>query len=176
MVLAAVAAPVAVAVGAGALTGHVLLLAVLVGVGARSGATGVAASLAALSLVVRFGTPDLDAIGGAQAVLGPAGLVGPGAAAASAWLGGSAVVLAAAAPLPGRGARLLGALAAGALAAVLVAAPGDQPVLRLGATALAAGAAFVVTEARARWRAAGPALAAVALLAGAGALLCALLA
>lgn len=49
----------------------------------------------------RWGSTSLDALAGAQAVLGPAGWTGPAAAVASSWLAALALVLA----LPGRLAR-----------------------------------------------------------------------
>lgn len=75
------------------------------------------AVLVAVATAARWGAPWLGAIGGAQAVLGPGGLVGPEAAAASAWLGAAALVLA----TPGR--SYLAAIALGTTAAFLVAGP-----------------------------------------------------
>jgi hypothetical protein len=99
----------------------------------------------------RFGTTSLEALAGAQAVLGPAGGVGPAAAAAGSWLGAGALLLAL-----GRGREPVRLVAAGAAVAAVLAgpAPGGQLPIRvavgLGATVAAAGLA--------RWRAPRPRL------------------
>lgn len=124
----------------------------------------------------RWGSTSLEAISGAQAVLGPAGTVGPTAAAVSAWLAAVAVVLvtpdlrtrreggwwgrptgaaprwvpsvASAAP----GAQLLGAAAVGATAAVLAAgpAPGGAVWARVLLAVVATVAALSVATLRRR--------------------------
>lgn len=75
-------------------TGHVVALAALLAVlVARPAAVG-AVLFAGIAMVERWGTTSLDAVAGAQTVLGPGGVVGPGPAAASAWLAAAALVLA----------------------------------------------------------------------------------
>ena len=121
---------------------------------ARPAAVG-AVAFAGLALVERWGTTSLDAVAGAQSVLGPGGLVGPPNAAASAWFAAAALVLASPwvdgddGPAERRVApsALALALATGPAAAVMVAGPHfatDLPV-RLAATlvgvVLAAGVA-----------------------------------
>lgn len=119
----------------------------------------------------RWGSTSLDALAGAQAVLGPAGLVGPARAAAVSWLAAVAVVLcspASRAPMhdaskeppvpaavlarrrPRNGLARLSALAVGATAADIVAGPslGGAWWLRLAATVLATGLALVVSRLR----------------------------
>lgn len=124
----------------------------------------------------RWGSTSLEAISGAQAVLGPAGTVGPTAAAVSAWLAAVAVVLVTPdlrargddgwwgrapgarprwvpsfASVP-RAAQLLGAAAVGATAAVLAAgpAPGGAVWVRVLLTVVATVAALVVATRRRR--------------------------
>lgn len=133
------AASVAAAVLAASSTGPVVVAAVLVGVGAFDRRSGAAVLLAAIAVSVRFGTATFDDLAGIQSVLGPAGVVGPEVAAASAWCAAAAVVLACRVPgVPG-GAhlpwRLAPPLASGVVAAALVAGPGaDQLVLRVAAS------------------------------------------
>ncbi len=95
--LAALVEPAALG-GAAALAlsskGDAVLLGLLLAVGAGRIGAGVAALLGAVSVAVRFGGTDLGLIASAQAVLGPAGLIGSTAAAASSWCAGAAVVLA----------------------------------------------------------------------------------
>ena len=149
---------VRLAAGAGAAvmalssSGDVLLLGVLLGGAAGSvwaGAAGVAAGLAVL---VRWGSPSLDALAGAQSVLGPAGLVGPPLAAAATWVAGAALVLAAPSLPWGEVrragvARVVGALAFALTAAAIVAGPGPGGDLwvRVAASALAAVAIVAVS-------------------------------
>lgn len=78
---------------AAASAGHVLVLGVLVAAVARTRIGAVAALLAALAVLVRWGGPSLSALGGGQAVLGPAVLVGSVAAGASALLAAVAIAL-----------------------------------------------------------------------------------
>lgn len=130
---------------------------------------------AGIAMVERWGTTSLDAVAGAQTVLGAGGVVGPGPAAASAWLAAAALVLATphaaghdpddigvalegdhgSEPAPSRrrrprSAAVVAALALGSAAAATVAGPdlGNDVVLRLGATAAAALVAMVVASLR----------------------------
>lgn len=155
--------------------GSVVAAAVLVGLGLRHRWAGVAVLAAVAAASVRFGTTGFDDLAGIQSVLGPAGIVGPPVAAASAWLGAAGVVLAAAAARRMADdvdvvswVRVLpAALASGALAAVLVAGPGPGGglELRIAATVVAS----LLAGAAARWghrlRGLGPLLAVVAGLA-----------
>ena len=97
-------------------SGDTVLLAVLLGVAAADVAVGAVAVIATLALAVRWGSTSLDAIAGAQSVLGPGAVVGPAAAVGSAWCAASALVVAAP--------KGLQALAFGATAALAVAGPG----------------------------------------------------
>jgi hypothetical protein len=116
----------------------------------------------------RWGTTSLEALAGAQAVLGPAGGVGPSSAAAGAWLGAAALVLALARrPDPRR------VLPAGIVAASVLAGPapgGDLPIRVIVAVA-AAAAAYGLGLLRAGRPGLDRALAAVAAAAGIGAVL-----
>jgi hypothetical protein len=147
-------------------SGHVVALAVLLSVVVAHPAAVGAVLLAGLAVLQRWGTPSLDAIAGAQSVLGPGGVVGPQAAATSAWFAAAALVLATprpagdddAGPAPERvgsrrrpaGGALVVALALGAAAAAAVAGPdfGSDILLRLGATAVAVVLAVVVSSLR----------------------------
>lgn len=74
--------------------GDALVLAALLALAAwRPPALVVIPALVASSW--RWGSTSLEALAGAQAVLGPAGLVGPPAAAAASWLAGIALLLSA---------------------------------------------------------------------------------
>jgi hypothetical protein len=86
----------AAAAGALALlsSGEMVVLVVLLGVAGGHLWTAAVATVAALALALRWGTTSLDAIAGAQSVLGPGGLVGSPAAAACVWCGGLALLLA----------------------------------------------------------------------------------
>lgn len=75
-------------------SGEVVLLAVLLGAAAGEVVTGVVAMLATGAVALRWGSTSLDAIAGAQSVLGPGAAVGPAAAAASTWCAAAALVLA----------------------------------------------------------------------------------
>ncbi len=146
---------------------------------------------ACLASAWRWGASSLDALAGAQAVLGPAGLVGPGAGAASSWVVAATIVLASPAErparpaphapaAPGRGSarrsegvrqlvdRWLRPLAFGAAAADVVAGPalGGQWWTRVVATIVAAGLAAAASRVRVgRARALDAAVLAGALLA-----------
>jgi hypothetical protein len=104
--------------------------------------TAIAIAGAFVAAAWRWGASSLDAIAGAQAVLGPAGWTGTGASAASAWLAGAAVLLV----LPRRRAEGEVHLAVGAAVALLVAGPGPGGDLwvRVAAAVVATGASFLV--------------------------------
>jgi hypothetical protein len=162
--LAPVRTVAAVAAAALALssTGDPLVAAVVLGVAAGRVLAGVAVALAAVAVTARWGSPDLAVVASGQSVLGPAGLLEPARAAASAWLAAAAVVVAwpgrlpPLVPLPWGGAArrpawsdpmaadLVGALAVGALAAAVVWGPDAQGAVleRVVATAAGAAAAF----------------------------------
>ncbi|MCU1484050.1 MAG: hypothetical protein JWN67_796 [Actinomycetia bacterium] len=139
------------------------VLAVLVAVVLGSPVGALTSVLAFLAACWRWGSGWLVAVVGAQAVLGPAGAVGPPSAALSSWLAAVALVVA----VPG--ASLVAALAVGASAALVVAGPAglDGAGTRLAATAALGLLAFGVG--RLRWRR-WPALVALALAVGAAAL------
>jgi hypothetical protein len=118
------------------------VLAVLLGIAAADLAAGVVAVAAILTFAVRWGSTSLDAIAGAQAVLGPGGAVGPVTAAAATWCAATAQVLAAP---PGWPAAAFGAAAALGVAGPAPGRPLDVAV-RVGATA----AAMVVAMAAGR--------------------------
>ena len=120
--------------------GEVIVLGVAL-VASRPRPTALLAVAGALAATAwRWGSTSLEALAGAQAVLGPAGGVGPTAAAASSWLAAAAVVLGLA-----RRRDPWSAAAAGAVVAALLAGPapgGDVPVrafVALGAAAAAYG-------------------------------------
>ena len=147
--------------------GDVVVLALLLGFGAGRRASGLAAGAALAAALVRWGSPALGAIAGAQAALGPAGWTGSAAAVASAWLGALALVLAAVSFDKTSIAVTALSVAPFAVAAadvVVGPAPGGALVLRVlaGVTALAA------TMLLARWRS----MPALAVGSGALALLC----
>ncbi len=128
-------------VGAAALalssTGEVVLLAVLLAGAAGELLAGAVAMMATASVALRWGTTSLDAIGGAQTVLGPAAVVGPLLAAASTWCAAAALILAKA--------KGLAAGAFGLTAGIIVAGPAgalDQVALRGVAAALGVGLAL----------------------------------
>lgn len=131
--------------------GHVLLLALLLGFGVTRRVTGLAAGLALTAALVRWGSPSLGAIAGAQAVLGPAGWTGSGAAVASAWFASAALLLAAVPLVRTNSAATAASLSPFALAAadvVVGPAPGGALALR----AVASIVALVVTVVLTRWR------------------------
>jgi hypothetical protein len=106
---------------------------------------GAAVVLAGVATWWRWDSAWLVPIGGAQAVLGPAGLVGPPAAAAASWLVAATLVLL----TPHR--SVGGALVTGAGAAFVVAGPAGVEGMgtRVLATAAAVGVALAVS--RLRW-------------------------
>lgn len=163
-----IAAATAALVLALASRGDALVLAGLLAVAAwRPLATaGVVPALVAASW--RWGSTSLEALAGAQAVLGPAGLVGPGRAAATSWLAAAAILLVVAWPLtagrragedrsarpvpppsPERARLLLVAAASGASVAAVVAGPAPggavwaRAATAIFGTALAVGVALV---------------------------------
>jgi len=148
--------------------GDVVMLALLLGFGAGRRASGLAAAAALAAALVRWGSPSLGAIAGAQAVLGPAGWTGSSLAVASAWLGAGALVCAAVSL--DRTSTVVTALSVApfAIAAADVAV-GPAPGGALAARVLASVVALAVTTLLARWRS----LPSIAVGAGALALLCA---
>lgn len=118
-------------------TGEVVLLAVLLGAAAGELLAGAVAMLATVAVALRWGTTSLDAIAGAQTVLGPAALVGPVAAAASTWFAAAALILVKA--------RGFAALLFGLTAGVIVVGPAgalDRVALRAVAATLGAALAL----------------------------------
>lgn len=122
-------------------TGDVLLAGVVLAVAAGEAVAGVAAVLAGVAVLVRWGTTSLGGIGGDQAVLGWAGAVGPALAAASTWCAAAALVL-----VPRT--RWPVAVGAGALAALVVAGPTDTAgwAVRVVATIVAVGASWLAAR------------------------------
>ncbi len=155
---AVVVAAIALAVLAGSSTGSLVIAAVLVGIATADRWRGAAVLLACLAVSLRFGTTTFDDVAGIQSVLGPAVVVGPPVAAASAWCAGAAVLLAARVPpvLAGEALplRWCGPVAIGLFSAALVAGPGpDDLWMRVGASAVAVVAAvgLCVLDDRLRW-------------------------
>jgi hypothetical protein len=117
--------------------GDVIVLALLLAFGAGRRASGLAAAGALGAAMVRWGSPSLGAIAGAQAVLGPAAWTGSALAVASAVLGAAALVLAAAPLVRDSWATRAACVAPFAAAAADVAigpAPGGAIALRVLAT------------------------------------------
>jgi hypothetical protein len=140
------AAAAAVLVLAGTSRGDSLVLGVLVVLLAGRPTALVAVGGAFVASAWRWGDSSLEALAGAQAVLGPAGGVGPAPAAAGAWLAAAALVAAAA-----RRPHPLEAAALGAAAAAVLAGPapgGDLPVRVIVALGVA-GASFGLGHLRA---------------------------
>jgi hypothetical protein len=151
------------AAGAAALillsTGDLFLLAVLLGVAAATVPAGVTGAAVAVAVSTRWGSSSLAAAAGAQAVLGPALVVGPWPALVSGWCAAAALLLAAP---PGLVAPVFGAAAA-----LVAAGPGATSLgngaIRFGALAAGAAAAwFLVPRVPTAVRRAGPAVAAAA--------------
>lgn len=145
-------------------TGDVVLAGALAGLAAGGPVAVSSGVLAGLAVMVRWGSPSLGALGGAQAVFGIAGAVGEPVAVAATWCAAGALVLAGAAGTAPR--RTAGALACGVLAAAVVAGPAGRSGLgvRLGATVAVVAVAVATTRLPAR------SVAVSALLAAAGAL------
>ena len=74
-------------------TGHLFVLGGALILVAATRVGGVAVLLACTAVLVRWGSPSLAAVAGAQAVLGPAVLVGSATAVASTWLASFAIAL-----------------------------------------------------------------------------------
>jgi hypothetical protein len=161
LTLGAAAAAAAVALLS---VGDVFAVALLLALVARRPAPAAVAFFVAGAVLVRWGSSSLAALAGAQAVFGPAVFVGNGAEAASAGLGG--VALLAAVPVPGVAAAAVAGAAAprpgleasvaaapfGLMAAAVAVGPayGGDPVLRVVTSVLGVLAAVAI----ARW---GPA-------------------
>jgi hypothetical protein len=148
--LAAAAAAIALAVLA---RGDVFALALLLVIVARRPASTAAVLLVGASVLVRWGSTSLDALAGAQAVFGPAAVVGSTMESLAAVCAAAAVVLATpATPWP-RWLRpppvaLLVAAPFGATGALIAAgpAPGGALVARIAATAAGLLFALLVTR------------------------------
>lgn len=137
--LGAAAAATALAITS---SGEVVLLACLLALVAADVRAGAAATAALLALAVRWGSTSLDAISGAQSVLGPGATVGSLAEVAASW--SAAAALALAAP-PG----WWPAVAFGSTAAIAVAGTaGDPADVALRLAAAAAGVAVAVAGSR----------------------------
>lgn len=142
--------------------GDVVVLAAALAVATWRPLAALSVAAVLTSVAWRWGSTALEDVAGAQAVLGPAGWVGPTLAAAGSWLAAAALVLLAPA-LP----RPAGWVVVGAAAAVVVAGPGPGEVwVRAVATVVATLAAGLVAQLRAGRRWAEP----LALAAGFGAL------
>jgi hypothetical protein len=106
----------------------------------------------------RFGSTSLEALAGAQSVLGPAGLVDPVRAAAASWCAATSVVLSVSTLRGGAGDRrvdvtsVVVVAASGAAAAALVAGPslGGEWWWRVLAAVAASGVAVLVRRLRPR--------------------------
>ena len=122
--------------------GPALVLAVLVTVTLGYPLAAVTSGLAVAAATIRWGSGWLVAISGAQAVLGPAVVVGPAAAAASSWLAAACLVIA----VPDR--SIVPAVGVGVVAALLAAGPGgwDGVAVRALASVLAVAAAIGVAR------------------------------
>jgi len=142
--------------------GDVVVLALLLGFGAGRRASGLAAAGALGAAMVRWGSPSLGAIAGAQAVLGPAAWTGSALTVASAVLGAVALVLAAVPLVPDSWVTRAACVAPFAAAAAVVAvgpAPGGALALRIlatvAATALATWLSPRLVDPRVQWLAQG---------------------
>ena len=130
--------------------GPAVVLGVLVAAALGYPLAAATVGLALVATTVRWGSGWLVAVTGAQAVLGPALVVGPTAAAASSWLAAASLVMA----VPDG--SIVVAAASGASAALLLAGPGGWGGVapRLVATVvLVAGAALIGRSGRTRLRA-----------------------
>lgn len=166
------AAAVAVIVLAVLSRGDALVLAALVVLAAwRPAALVVVPALVAASW--RWGSSSLEALAGAQSVLGPAGFVGPATAAIGTWMAGVALLFA----IPRtsdlvQGRATVVAVAIGTAAAAVVAGPGMGGALWVRGVAIVVASLGATGVARLRARG-GPAdviLDGVALVCGVGAL------
>jgi len=168
--LAAVAGALVLAVTS---RGDAVVLAALLALAAWRPAPAISVGAALVATSWRWGSSSLEAIAGAQAVLGPAGWVGPTLAAVGSWLAAIAVVAASPA-LIGRGPRLVSAAASGAVAAVVVAgpAPGGDLWARAFVGVVGAGLAYVIVAQRFARSRAQVVADAVALLTAGAAVVC----
>jgi len=131
--------------------GDVVVLAALLGLGVGRPASALAAAGALVAALVRWGSPSLEAIAGAQAVLGPAGWTGSTAAVASTWLAAAALVLAARPRHRAtRWSTVLATAPFAVAAAALVVGPsaGGAILLRVAASVVA----VILAVATSRWR------------------------
>lgn len=165
---AAVAAALVLAVTS---RGDALVLAAALGVAAWRPASAVAVGAALVATSWRWGSSSLEDVAGAQAVLGPAGWVGPTLAAVGSWLAAAALLMATPG-FPARGPRAMGAAASGAAAAVVVAgpAPGGDLWVRVVAGVLGSAVAYAAGSLRGRGARARVALDATAVVAAVAAL------
>jgi hypothetical protein len=130
----------------------VLGLLLVLAVARPTAVLAVGAALAASSL--RWGATSLEALSGAQAVLGPAGWVGPTSDALGSWLAAAALLVALARRSAGSRqvtiVDLVLAAAAGATVAAVVAgpAPGGDVWLRILVALLAGALALLVASVR----------------------------
>jgi hypothetical protein len=129
--------------------GELLVLVALLAPAARGRGVVVPAlglAAAAIASSARWGTTSLDALAGAQAVLGPAGGVGPVWGAAASWLAAATILL-----VGGRGPHAVRWLATGAAVAAVLAgpAPGGQVPVRVAVAMGAAAAAWALAALRA---------------------------
>jgi hypothetical protein len=131
--------------------GDVVVLALLLGLGSASRASGFGTATALAAAMVRWGSPSMRAIAGAQAVLGPGGWTGSGAAVASAWLAGLALVAAArpsSRPTPVWTVIAVAPFAAAAADVVAGPSTGGAIAARVAGSVVALGLGIVVS----RWR------------------------
>ena len=131
--------------------GDVFVVALVLGLGVGRRASAFAASAALVAAMVRWGSPSLRSIAGAQAVLGPAGWTGSRVAVASAWLAAVALVLAAR-----RGPRLISLATCVSVAPFAVTAAdvvaGPSAGGAVGWRVLASMVAFALALVVSRWR------------------------
>ncbi len=163
--------------------GDTLMLAsLLVIAAARPAAVAVVPALVAASW--RWGSTSLDALAGAQAVLGPAGFVGPTTAALGTWLAAVAVLLSTTSRVGGMGLpnreagashlhrHLLAVAVAATVAAVAAGpAPGGRLWIRVLAGVVAWGCALGLGRLRERSAVVARVLDATAAVTGVGALI-----
>ena len=144
--------------------GDVFVLALMLGLGVGRRASAFAVSIALIAAMVRWGSPSLQSIAGAQAVLGPAGWTGSRAAVASAWLAAIALVTAAR-----RGPRVVSLATCVSVAPFAVAAAdvvaGPSIGGAVGWRVLASVVAFALGLVVSRWRRAPECAVAFAVLA-----------
>lgn len=154
--------------------GELAVLAILLVLPDVSLASVVAVLGAVVASSWRWGTTSLEALAGAQAVLGPAGGVGPAGAAAGSWLAALALLLALS-----RGSEPVRFAAIGATVAAVLAGPapgGELPVrvaVGVGAAAAAYGLAWWrsdhgATDRAVAWASAAAGIGALVAVAAAG--------